>query len=156
MSENGHSDESNHEETWQRPKGRSMVWQFFKRTNQTSIQCHLCQHKQNYHGTTGNILRHLKSKHDLDLTLKGRQDPTNQKRIKKFCDIAAAASGRAIQTDHYSGSNLSMAATKRKQSTDNGFDTNPHEENDVDSVHVSLHVHHLIMNYYHLVFVFSP
>lgn len=122
------------------PKKRSLVWQFFERVNQFRVRCYLCQHEQNYQGTTGNILRHIKSKHDLDLTLKGQQDPENQKRIKELCSVAASISGTSIKVERrsFNTPSFNKPPIKRKQSFDEGFDVNPYEEEDNGGVYVSV------------------
>ncbi|XP_073820138.1 uncharacterized protein [Musca autumnalis] len=65
-----------------RPRKRSLVWQLFEKLTRYRVRCRLCGHEQNYQGTTGNILRHLKSKHELDATIKGQQDPHHQERLR--------------------------------------------------------------------------
>lgn len=80
MNETSDNDTTRQEE--QSSKKRSLVWQFFEKLSRERVRCRLCEHEQNYQGTTGNILRHLKAKHNLDATLKGQQDPKNQQRIK--------------------------------------------------------------------------
>ncbi|XP_053951331.1 uncharacterized protein LOC128858830 [Anastrepha ludens] len=51
----------------------SIVWRYFEKLDRLRVRCRLCRHEQNYQGTTGNILRHLKNKHNIDATLKGQQ-----------------------------------------------------------------------------------
>lgn len=71
----------------QSTKKRSLVWNFFERISRQRVQCRVCKHEQNYQGTTGNILRHLKARHSLDATLRGQQDPQNQKRIRELTEM---------------------------------------------------------------------
>ncbi|XP_017463496.1 PREDICTED: uncharacterized protein LOC108356904 [Rhagoletis zephyria] len=54
----------------------SIVWRYFEKLDRLRVRCRLCGHKQNYQGTTGNILRHLKNKHNIDATLKGQKTNT--------------------------------------------------------------------------------
>ncbi|XP_065360828.1 uncharacterized protein LOC135954563 [Calliphora vicina] len=78
-------DFANYEE--QKSRKRSLVWNFFEKVGLKRVRCRVCSHEQNYQGTTGNILRHLKARHDLDVTLKGQQDPRNRKRIKEYSSM---------------------------------------------------------------------
>ncbi|XP_011189721.1 uncharacterized protein LOC105216772 [Zeugodacus cucurbitae] len=55
----------------------SIVWRYFEKLDRLRVRCRLCRHEQNYQGTTGNILRHLKNKHNIDATLKGQQANPN-------------------------------------------------------------------------------
>lgn len=71
-------------------KRRSLVWNFFQKISRERVQCLLCQHEQNYQGTTGNILRHLKARHALDATIKGQRDPQNQVIIKELMSITTS------------------------------------------------------------------
>lgn len=75
-----------------RPRKRSLVWQFFEKLSRYRVRCRLCAHEQNYQGTTGNILRHLKSKHELDATIKGQQDPHHQERLRLLLSNVSAYS----------------------------------------------------------------
>ncbi|CAD6995164.1 unnamed protein product [Ceratitis capitata] len=60
----------------------SIVWRYFEKLDRLRVRCRLCHHEQNYQGTTGNILRHLKNKHNIDATLKGQQ--AIHRRVTKF------------------------------------------------------------------------
>lgn len=66
------------------PRRVSLVWKYFDKLNNTRIKCRLCGHEQNYQCTTGNILRHLKNKHDLDATINGMKDPKNIQRMHEL------------------------------------------------------------------------
>ena len=81
----------------QRPKKRSLVWKFFEKINRNRVRCRVCRHEQNYQGTTGNILRHLKARHELDATLKGQQDPRNQQRIIELSKMTFPIEGEEIK-----------------------------------------------------------
>lgn len=81
----------------QRPKKRSLVWKFFEKISRNRVRCRVCQHEQNYQGTTGNILRHLKARHDLDATLKGQQDPRNQQRIIELSKMTLPSDGEEMK-----------------------------------------------------------
>lgn len=82
MSESENEHESSNVDEKFRPRKRSLVWQLFEKLSRYRVRCRLCNHEQNYQGTTGNILRHLKSKHELDATIKGQQDPQHQERLR--------------------------------------------------------------------------
>lgn len=99
-----------------RPKKRSLVSQFFEKISRHRVRCRLCQHEQNYQGTTGNILRHLKARHDLDATLKGQQDPRNQQRIKDL-----SGSSGPIKTEI-----IFERKQKREESESDVSDTDPY------------------------------
>uniref|UniRef100_A0A1I8PM25 BED-type domain-containing protein n=1 Tax=Stomoxys calcitrans TaxID=35570 RepID=A0A1I8PM25_STOCA len=73
-----------------RPRKRSLVWHFFEKLSRTRVRCRMCCHEQNYQGTTGNILAHLKSKHELDATIKGQQSPKNQERLRLLLNNVAS------------------------------------------------------------------
>ncbi|XP_037816137.1 uncharacterized protein LOC119606655 [Lucilia sericata] len=77
---------TNYEE--QQKRKRSLVWNFFEKVGLKRVRCRICNHEQNYQGTTGNILRHLKARHDLDVTLKGQQDPRNMQRINELSNMS--------------------------------------------------------------------
>ncbi|XP_067616572.1 uncharacterized protein [Eurosta solidaginis] len=51
----------------------SIVWRYFEKLDRWRVRCNICRHEQNYQGTTGNILRHLKNKHDIDVSLKAQK-----------------------------------------------------------------------------------
>ncbi|XP_075148544.1 uncharacterized protein LOC142222335 [Haematobia irritans] len=78
------ADESECNDDSLRPRKRSLVWGLFEKLGRFRVRCRLCSHEQNYQGTTGNILRHLKSKHGLDATIKGQQEPEHQERLKEL------------------------------------------------------------------------
>ncbi|XP_037949916.1 uncharacterized protein LOC119680951 [Teleopsis dalmanni] len=61
---------SDTEEHFSVKKRVSKVWTYFDKINQQRVRCRICEHEQNYQGTTGNLLRHLKSKHKIDATVK--------------------------------------------------------------------------------------
>ncbi|KAM7361246.1 uncharacterized protein ACRADG_010759 isoform 1-T2 [Cochliomyia hominivorax] len=82
---NSNLENSNYDE--HKSKKRSLVWNFFEKISQQRVKCRICEHEQNYQGTTGNILRHLKARHNLDVTIKGQQDPQNQERIKELSQM---------------------------------------------------------------------
>lgn len=71
----------------------SIVWRYFEKLDRLRVRCRLCRHQQNYQGTTGNILRHLKNKHNIDATLKGQQ--ANPNIVSKFVkEIEDKSNGR--------------------------------------------------------------
>ncbi|KAI9577179.1 uncharacterized protein LOC119641836 [Glossina fuscipes] len=87
----------------------SLVWKYFDKISRSKIKCRICGHEQNYQCTTGNILRHLKNKHQLDATIKGLQDPKNIKRMQELdasCQInenslkLATTSSFSIKREH--------------------------------------------------------
>lgn len=63
-------------------KRKSLVWQYFEKLSRARVRCRICRHEQNYQGNTGNILRHLKAKHQVDATQRGQMDPDNLQRLK--------------------------------------------------------------------------
>uniref|UniRef100_A0A1A9W7Y8 BED-type domain-containing protein n=1 Tax=Glossina brevipalpis TaxID=37001 RepID=A0A1A9W7Y8_9MUSC len=87
----------------------SLVWKYFDKISKSKIRCRICGHEQNYQCTTGNILRHLKNKHQLDATIKGLKDPKNIKRMQELdasCQISenslklATTAPYSIKRDH--------------------------------------------------------
>ncbi|XP_018799684.1 PREDICTED: uncharacterized protein LOC108975573 [Bactrocera latifrons] len=76
----------------------SIVWRYFEKLDRLRVRCRLCRHEQNYQGTTGNILRHLKNKHNIDATLKGQQ--ANPNMASKFVkEIEEKSNGRTADED---------------------------------------------------------
>ncbi|XP_011213477.2 uncharacterized protein LOC105233189 [Bactrocera dorsalis] len=76
----------------------SIVWRYFEKLDRLRVRCRLCRHEQNYQGTTGNILRHLKNKHNIDATLKGQQ--ANPNMASKFVkEIEEKSNGRTVDED---------------------------------------------------------
>lgn len=50
-------------------KSRSIVWEFYKKLSNVSAQCTLCKKEIRWHGSTTNLMEHLKRKHHTYLNL---------------------------------------------------------------------------------------
>uniref|UniRef100_A0A1A9V3F6 BED-type domain-containing protein n=1 Tax=Glossina austeni TaxID=7395 RepID=A0A1A9V3F6_GLOAU len=70
-------------------KRKSLVWKYFEKLSRARVRCRVCRHEQNYQGNTGNILRHLKAKHQIDATQRGQRDPENLQRMKELNSSAS-------------------------------------------------------------------
>ncbi|XP_013117083.1 uncharacterized protein LOC106094418 [Stomoxys calcitrans] len=112
-----------------RPRKRSLVWGLFEKLGRYRVRCRLCAHEQNYQGTTGNILRHLKSKHGLDATIKGQQEPEHQERLKTLlANVPMSASDIKVERNFKRRkSSLTINSTKLEPETEE----NPYESDGI-------------------------
>uniref|UniRef100_A0A1A9W7X9 BED-type domain-containing protein n=1 Tax=Glossina brevipalpis TaxID=37001 RepID=A0A1A9W7X9_9MUSC len=110
-------------------KRKSLVWKYFEKLSRARVRCRVCRHEQNYQGNTGNILRHLKAKHQIDATQRGQRDPENLQRMKALNDSASHVKSEAvpIKTENHlmnreSGSHLTSYCDEP--------DVDPYEDNE--------------------------
>lgn len=109
----------NENESNNRRKRTSLVWQYFEKLNSMRVKCRICLHEMRYMGNTANSLRHLKVKHEIDARAQGLEDPENVKRMK-------ALSGCSSTLDQ------TIAAIKSEQQQTNSAIDHSCEE-DVDN-----------------------
>lgn len=115
-------------------KKRSLVWKFFEKISQHRVKCRLCEHEQNYQGTTGNILRHLKARHNLDLTLKGQQDVENQQRIKELSGMTELPTINKIKIERKPVVKRNSSATSDSSDTMDPYNNNDNDDEQYDGV----------------------